>query len=147
MEFVLRAAAVYFGILIIMRMSGKRTLAEVTTFDFVLLVLIAEATGQALVGDDFSVTSALLVITTLVALDVLLGRLSFQFPFVDRLIDGVPMVVVANGAPVRDRLNKLHISEEDVLSEARRMQGLERMDQIKYAVLEKSGGISIIPKR
>jgi uncharacterized membrane protein YcaP (DUF421 family) len=58
----------------------------------------------------------------------------------------VPLVVVENGQPLRDRMNKARIDEDDVLTAARQLQGLERMEQIKYAVLERNGGISIIPR-
>ena len=61
---------VYFFLLLLVRLSGKRTLAQVTTFDFVLLLIIGEATQQGLIGDDFSVTKALLLITTLLGIDI-----------------------------------------------------------------------------
>jgi uncharacterized membrane protein YcaP (DUF421 family) len=67
-------------------------------------------------------------------------------PTIEKLLDGVPLVVVENGQPLRDRMNKARIDENDVLTAARELQGLERMEQIKYAVLERSGGISIIPR-
>lgn len=70
MDAVLRAVAVYGFLLVIMRLSGKRTLAQVTAFDLVLLLIIGEATQQALLGDDFSVTNAFVVITTLIVCDI-----------------------------------------------------------------------------
>ena len=66
MESVLRAAIVYVFLLVLFRLAGKRTLSDVTTFDFVLLLIISEATQQALLGEDFSLTNAFLVITTLI---------------------------------------------------------------------------------
>jgi uncharacterized membrane protein YcaP (DUF421 family) len=70
MDAVLRAMAVYLFLLLVMRVSGKRTLTQITTFDFVLLLIIGEATQQGLIGDDFSVTKALLLITSLIGLDI-----------------------------------------------------------------------------
>ncbi len=70
MESVLRAAAMYVGLLIIMRIAGKRSLAQITTFDFVLLLIISEATQNAMLGQDFSITNAFIVIITLVTLDI-----------------------------------------------------------------------------
>ena len=75
MDSVLRASAVYFGLLIIMRLAGKRSLAQITTFDFVLLLIIGEATQNALLGQDFSMTNALIVIVTLVGIDIGLSLL------------------------------------------------------------------------
>jgi uncharacterized membrane protein YcaP (DUF421 family) len=145
MDAILRGASVYVVLLLILRLSGRRTLGEMTPFDFVLLLIIAETTQQALLGDDFSVTNAFLLITTLVSLDILMSWLKTRFDAFDRIMDGLPMVIVEHGQPLQDRLRKSRLDEHDVLAAARRSQGLERMEQIKYAVLETDGGISIIP--
>src|SRR5918998_975543 len=145
MDAILRGASVYVVLLLILRLSGRRTLGEMTPFDFVLLLIIAETTQQALLGDDFSVTNAFLLITTLVSLDILMSWLKTRFDAFDRIMDGLPMVIVEHGQPLKDRLRKSRLDEHDVLAAARRLQGLESMEQIKYAVLETDGGISIIP--
>lgn len=145
MDAVLRATAVYLFLLLIFRITGKRSLAQITTFDFVLLLIIAETSQQALLGEDFSVTNCFLLVITLVSLEVFLTLVTRRFPALDKIIEGVPLVVVANGRPLRDRLEKSGLEENEILAAARESQGLERMDQIKYAVLERTGGISIIP--
>ena len=147
METILRAAAIYVVLLVIFRISGRRTLAQMTTFDFVLLLIISEATQNALVGDDFSVTTATLAILTLVGLDIGSSLLKRGFPVFGKILDGVPTILVENGRALSDRLYRARLSEDDVLEAARSAQGLERLDQIKYAVLEVNGGITIIPKR
>ena len=144
---VLRAAAIYAFLLVVFRVSGKRSLSQITTFDFVLLLIISEATQQALLGDDFSVANAVVVILSLVGFDIALSLLKQRFPRLDRWIDDVPLVIVEDGRPIKERMAKARVDESDVLTSARALQGLERMDQIKYAVLERSGGISIIPKQ
>ncbi|MEH1834145.1 MAG: YetF domain-containing protein [Nostoc sp.] len=68
-------------------------------------------------------------------------------PQVEKFLDGVPLVIVEEGRPLKDRMAKARVDEDDILTAARQLQGLERMDQIKYAVLERSGGISIIPNQ
>ena len=146
MDAILRGASIYFFLLIVIRLSGRRTLGEMTTFDFVLLLIVAETTQQALLGDDFSVTNAFLLIITLVGIDILMSVLKNRFETVERVVDGIPMIIVEDGRPLKERLRKSRLDEHDVLSAARRLQGLERMDQIKYAVLEADGAISIIPK-
>ena len=145
MDAVLRATAMYLLLLTVFRVSGRRMLAELTTFDFVLLLIIGEATQQALLGEDFSFINAMLVIVTLVTLEIVLSRLKGWAPFLGKLLDGTPMIVVDHGRPLRERMRKARIDEEDILEAARRLQGIERLDQIKYAVLEVSGGISVIP--
>lgn len=147
MDSVLRAAAIYIGLLLIMRFAGKRSLAQITTFDFVLLLIIGEASQQALLGQDFSVTNALLVVITLVMLDIGLSLLKRHSERFDKLLEDVPLVIVEDGVALKDRMAKARVDEQDVLTAARHLQGIERLDQIRYAVLERSGGISIIPKQ
>lgn len=147
MESVLRAATIYIALMIIMRLAGKRSLAQITTFDFVLLLIIGEATQQALLGQDYSITNALIVIVTLVSLDIGFSLLKRRSKKLDKLLEDVPLVIVENGVALKERMDKARVDEEDVLSAARHLQGLERLDQIRYAVLERSGGISIIPKQ
>ena len=147
MDTILRAAAIYAALLVVLRIGGKRTLGQTTTFDFVMLLIIAETTQQALLGDDFSVTNALLLIATIVGLDIAFSLMKRRWSKLDRLVEGVPMVIVENGKPLLDRMEKARVDEEDVLAAARESQGLKHMDQIEYAVLERSGGISVVPKR
>lgn len=147
MDSVLRAAAIYIALMIIMRLAGKRSLAQITTFDFVLLLIIGEATSQGLLGVDHSVTNALIVVITLVILDIGFSLLKRRSKTVDKTLDDVPLVIVEDGVALKERMDKARVDEEDVLSAARHLQGLERLDQIRYAVLERSGGISIIPKQ
>ncbi|MPY69269.1 MAG: DUF421 domain-containing protein [Alphaproteobacteria bacterium] len=146
MDAVLRAAAIYLFMLLLFRIAGRRTLSNLTNFDFVLLLVIGEATQQALLGDDFSVTNAFIVIVALIGIDIGLSLVKERSPRLGKVLDGVPMVIVEHGKPLHPRMERARVSEEDVLQSARQTQGLERMDQIKYAVLELGGSISIIPQ-
>lgn len=146
MDSVLRALIVYVFLMVVFRVAGKRSLAQITTFDFVLLLVIGGATQQALLGDDFSMTNAVLVIFTLIGFDIGLSLLERRFPSLESWLDDVPLVLVSEGEMIEKRMDKTRISESDILASARANQGLERMDQIKYAVLERTGEISIIPK-
>lgn len=145
MDSVLRATAVYLILLVIMRIAGKRTLAQVTVFDFILLLIIGEATQQALLGEDFSIITAAIVIGTLVLLDIGLSMLKLRSRTLDSIIDDTPVVIVDHGKLLRDRMARARIDEQEILIAARELHGLERVEQIKYAVLERSGGISIVP--
>jgi uncharacterized membrane protein YcaP (DUF421 family) len=146
MNTLFRAGTVYIALLIIFRITGKRSLSQITSFDFVLLLIISETTQQAMIGNDFSVTNAILAILTLVILDVGLSLWKARWPLLDRWIDGVPLILVENGVPLAERMRKARVDESDILTASRATQGLERMDEIKYAILERSGGISIVPK-
>jgi uncharacterized membrane protein YcaP (DUF421 family) len=103
-------------------------------------------TQQGLTGEDFSVTGAVTLISTLIVLDVAMSYLKQWSPTADKWIDGAPVLLVDNGRPLKDRLSKHRISEDEVLSAARELRGLERMDQVKYAVLETTGKIAVIAK-
>ncbi|MCY1427176.1 hypothetical protein D3C76_671460 [compost metagenome] len=146
MDSILRALFIYLLLMILFRVAGKRSLADITTFDLLLLMIIGEATQQALLGNDFSMINALLVIVTLVVIDVCLSMLKLRNPVIDRLMEGSPILIVEHGNPLRARLADARLREEDVLLAARETQGLERMDQIRFAILEKNGKISIIPE-
>jgi uncharacterized membrane protein YcaP (DUF421 family) len=146
MESVLRAVAIYLFLIILLRIAGKRALSEVSNFEFVLMLVVGEATGQAVIGKDFSITNAYLVIMTLVVLQILMSFLKERSLTIQRWFDGLPVILVENGKPLKERLDKVRVGEDAILAAARELQGLERMDQIKYAVMESNGIISIIPK-
>jgi uncharacterized membrane protein YcaP (DUF421 family) len=146
MDAVLRAVVVYLFLLIVIRIAGKRSVSQLTTFDLVVILILSEATQQALLGDDFSVLNAFLVIMTLVGLQILFDSVGQRWKRFGRVIDGSPVVVLEDGRPLSDRLKRARVDEADILEQARRSQGIESLDQIKYAVLERGGGISVIPK-
>jgi uncharacterized membrane protein YcaP (DUF421 family) len=146
MESIVRSLAVYAVLLLIFRIAGKRSLAQITTFDFVLLLIIGEAVQEALLGRDYSLTNALIIVVTLIGVDIGLSLLKQRSKRVEQVVDGVPVVILADGKPIQERMDKERVDEADILVAARTAHGLERLDQIKYAVLEQSGGISIIPK-
>ncbi|HEX7029929.1 MAG TPA: YetF domain-containing protein [Gammaproteobacteria bacterium] len=145
MDPVFRALAVYFFLLLVFRIIGKRSLSQITSFDFLLLLIVGEATQQALLGQDYSITNALLVIMVLVGVDYLLAMLKERSRAVERILEGAPLIVVANGKVLETRIKRAGLDEDDVLKAARLKHGLERMEQIKYAIQERDGNISIIP--
>jgi len=146
MESVLRGAAVYLFLLVVFRLSGQRSLAQITTFDFVLLLIISEAIQQALIGNDNSMINAGLIVLTLAALNVGLSILKQRSKHAEKVLEDVPLVLVAEGRILKERMDKVRVDEDDILEAARSLHGLERLDQIRYAVLERSGDISIIPQ-
>ena len=144
MDSVVRAAVMYLALMVLFKIAGRRSLAELTTFDFVLLMIIGEATQQALVGNDFSLTNSMLVIITLIALDVGLSLLKQRSQWVQRLIDGGPTIIVENGKILHQRLRNTRLVEADIMEAARSSQGIETLEQIKFAIIERNGKISVI---
>jgi uncharacterized membrane protein YcaP (DUF421 family) len=145
-ESVVRAAAIYGLLLVLFRITGKRSLGQITTFDFILLLIISEAIQNGMVGTSYSFTNAFVLIVTLVTIDVGLSLVKSRLPALERWLEGSPLVIVQDGQPLVGRMQKSRVDVSDVLTAARQIHGLERMDQIKYAVLERSGNISIIPR-
>ena len=123
MEHVIRGTLVYLFLLVLFRISGKRTLAEVTTFDFILLLIISEAAQQALLGQDYSFTAAAIVITTLVGLDMLMAWISRRSEKVQKMLDSVPLVILKDGKPIKDRMETSGVDESEILQAAREHQG------------------------
>lgn len=145
MDALVRAAAMYLFLLLAFRIAGKRALSQATTFDLLLLLIISETTQQAMVGDDNSMTHAFLLITSFLAIEVLLSFLKQKYKPLDRLLEGEPVLLVEHGKAIRRVMDRMRVDEEDILEAARATRGLERMEQIKYAVLERTGKISIVP--
>lgn len=147
MESVVRGLVVYAFLLIVFRLAGKRTLAQATNFELVLLLIISETTQQAMVDDDHSVTNGFLLILTLIGCTILLSVLKQRFRVLEKWLDDVPLVVFENGRMHHERMDKLRVDEQDILAAAREHQGLENLGEIKYAIVERNGEITIIPKR
>ncbi len=146
MDSMVRAAAVYLFLLILFRLSGKRTLAEVTTFDLILTLIISEAIQQALIGSDNSLTNGLIIVVTLVGLDMLISAVKLRFPRFDRFLEGLPVTILDNGRLHREAMKREGVDEQDILQAARELQGLDRIEDLRKAVIEKTGQITVMPK-
>jgi uncharacterized membrane protein YcaP (DUF421 family) len=146
MESVIRPVLVYLVLLLLVRLTGKRTLAQITSFDFVLLLTIGNATQQALIGEDNSMVHGAIMVATLVGLNYVMQLLKQRSKWFGHLLDDIPLVIVVDGKPLKDRMHQARVDEDDVLDAARESCGLEHMDQIRHAILERDGQISIIPR-
>jgi uncharacterized membrane protein YcaP (DUF421 family) len=145
MELILRTVGIYIFLLVLFRLLGKRSLSELSAFDFILFLIISEAIQNALVDDDKSVVMGLTVILTFLLLDLFMSILKRKYNFFEKLTEGVPLVLVDRGKVIEEHLSMGRVTYRDILQTARESHGLERLEQIKYAVLETTGGISIIP--
>lgn len=145
MDNVLRASMMYFFLFIIFKISGRRTLLQMTIFDFILILIISEATQQALLGEDFSLTGAMITIGTLIFIDMTLSLIKCRFPIADLWLDGSPIILIDNGQLLLRRMKYCQLSDVEIMEIARQQEGLEKLSDIKFAILEKNGKISIIP--
>lgn len=146
MEMILRAVAIYLILLVVFKIAGRRALLQMTSFDLILLLIISEATQQALLGNDFSVTGAMLTIVTLVVIDMLFGVLKKYIHGAESVLDGSPVILVSHGELQNDKLKKVDVSCDDILVSARQNHGITELKEIKYAILERNDHISIIPE-
>lgn len=147
MDSVVRALLVYLLLMVLFRVAGKRTLAHTTTFDLVLVLIISEAISNALVGSDYSFTNAALVVTTLILTDIGLSLVKRRSPRLEALIDGSPLVLLRHGRSHATHMAWERVGMDDILAAARERQGLARLEDIEEAILERSGEISVIPRR
>lgn len=145
MEMVLRALAIYLVLLVVFKIVGRRALLQMTSFDLILLLIISEATQQALLGNDFSVTGATLTIITLVMVDMLFGFFKKKINGAESALDGSPVILLEHGVPLTGKMKKVDVSLDDILVAARQNQGITDPAKIKYAILERNGHISVIP--
>jgi uncharacterized membrane protein YcaP (DUF421 family) len=145
MDISLRAIALFFFILLLTRTMGKRELSSLAPFDIILLVVLGDAIQQGLTQDDYSVTGALIAITTLALLQRATTYVSFRFGFMRRLLEGEPVVIVQDGRLIESNLRRERLTPAEVSEEARLNQ-IDSLERVKWAVLEPNGHISFIEK-
>jgi uncharacterized membrane protein YcaP (DUF421 family) len=146
MEAVIRPLVIYFFLLIVFAVAGKKSLSQMDTVDFVTLLILSESTQNALIGENNSMTYGIIVIITLVTCSFLMAKWKAKSNSLEQVLQGGPTILVENGRLFRDKMKSVFVDEQDILSSARQYQGIERLDQIKFAILETSGQISIIKK-
>jgi uncharacterized membrane protein YcaP (DUF421 family) len=145
MDIALRGAVLFFFVFLITRVIGRRELSQLAPFDLILLIVLGDAIQQGLTQDDYSVTGAIIAVSTLSALQVLVSILSFRFPRLRPVLDGEPIVIVQDGKPIERNLRRDRLALEEVMEEAR-LQQIGKLDEIEWAVLEPSGNISFVKK-
>jgi uncharacterized membrane protein YcaP (DUF421 family) len=124
---------------------GRRELSSLQPFDLILLIILGDAVQQGLTQDDYSLTGAFLAVGTIAVLQVLVSWVSYRFPRTRKVIEGTPIIVVQDGEPIENNLKRERLDLDDV-AEAARQQGIARLDEIKWAVLETTGQLSFIKK-
>lgn len=143
MELVVRATVLFFVIWIVTRGLRRRALAELSPFEMILLIVIGDIVQQGITQEDYSVTGATLVLATFATWVSLFTWISFRFPRAERVLEGLPVVVVQDGKAIHEALKLEQVPMSDLMSAARQ-QGVDSLDKIKLAVLEPSGKFSII---
>ena len=144
LEIILRTIIVYLVILIGLRLAGKREIGQMTVFDLVVLLLIANAVQNAMVGSDTTLTGGLLAAVTLLAMNALIALLRLRSTKLRRLVEGTPTVLVLHGEVIQANLRHEGIDEQ-TLEASLREHGIEAVGDVDMAVLEIDGSISVVP--
>ncbi len=144
MSVIIRAAVAYLILLLAVRLIGRRMASMMAPFDIVVLFLFGGALMAAVLGDDHSMTAAVSVVFSIGLMHVSVSALKARLPWIGRLVDGTPVVVFERGHWHQDRMRHLRMLESDVMA-AVRQPGLMRLEQVRYAVVERDGKISVIP--
>jgi uncharacterized membrane protein YcaP (DUF421 family) len=144
-ELILRALIVYLFLLVLLRLTGKRQVGQLSPFDLVLLLVLSNSVQNAMNGGDNSVLAGIILATTLVALNGLVGLLTFKNKKLERLIEGRPEVLIHNGKLYEDVLHRERLTMHE-MNAALREAGCSCPDEVQYAVLETNGKVSVVPK-
>lgn len=144
LEIVIRTSAVYFFILFGLRVAGKREMGQMTVFDLVVILVIANAVQNAMVGSDASLTGGLVAAATLLAINFFISKLRYHYPLIAYWIGGMPTVIIQDGHFIPQALKKEALSEDEVMM-AIREHGFDEVGQVHLAVLETDGSISVVP--
>lgn len=144
METVLRMTFVYLFVMVGLRIVGKRAFGQMGPADLVVLMFIPELFQQAIAGRDFSLTTAIVAISTLLLLALVTETLTYRFPRFGSFVNGSSVTVVSHGYLRTERMHPERVGPEEVL-DAMHRAGLDRMEQVKWAVLYPDGTIAIVP--
>ena len=145
-EKVIRSAAVYLFLLLAFRVTGKRQLGQMTAFDLVVLLVISNVVQNALIGNDNSLGGGLLGAVVILLLNVVVAWLTFRHKRVERLVEHTPTVLVKHGRILRENLRRELLSLAELRAALRR-EGVVSLRDVRYAILEEDGHLSVIPKR
>jgi uncharacterized membrane protein YcaP (DUF421 family) len=143
MDIALRATIAFFFIFFLTRIVGRRELGTMEPFDLILLVVLGDLVQQGITQSDYSVTGMLIAASTMALLTVLVSYLSFKFPLLRPVLDGEPVVIARDGTLIEGNLRRERLTADEVMAQAR-VQQIESLSEIKWAVLETSGQISFI---
>ena len=145
MDLVIRATVVFFFIFLVTRIAGRRELSSLQPFDLILLVVLGDLVQQGITQNDQSVTGTLIVISTIALLSVAVSWVSFRSGRVRLVTEGESIILVQNGDVIERNLRRERLTRGDLEEEARRQQ-IASLSDIRWAILERNGSISVIPK-
>jgi uncharacterized membrane protein YcaP (DUF421 family) len=145
MDIVLRGIVLFIFVSVVMRIVGRRELSSLGAIDLVLLIVLGDAIQQGLTQDDYSVTGAMIAVSTIALMQVSLSYVGFRFRSLRPMLEGEPIVIVQDGHVIERNLRRDRITLDEVQEQARQQQ-IGSLDDVAWAVLEPNGKISFLPK-
>jgi len=142
-ELILRAAIVYAALLLLLRLTGKRQIGQLSPFDLVLLLVLSNAVQNSMNGGDSSLVGGLLSAVTLVGLNFLMGLATYRSKKIESLVEGRPEILIHNGRLFRDVMARAQLTHHE-LNAALRQAGCASIEEVHSAVLENNGSISVL---
>lgn len=143
LEMMVRGSAIYWTVLVLFRIAGRREIGSLGTADLLVVVLVADSVGNALSSDSTSVGDGMVVVTTIVVWSVLLDRAAYYSPFVHRLLEPDRVCLIRDGRILRSGLRSEHIGRGELMEQLR-LKGIESVEQVKRAYMEPNGQFSVI---
>jgi uncharacterized membrane protein YcaP (DUF421 family) len=145
MDIALRAIVLYLFVILVMRVTGRRELSTLGPVDLVLLIVIGDAIQQGLTQDDYSVTGAVIAVSTLATMQVGTSYLAFRSKRARRVLEGNPIVIIQDGSFIAKNLKRERMTVDEV-SESMRLKQIGSVEQVAWGILESNGDISFIKK-
>jgi uncharacterized membrane protein YcaP (DUF421 family) len=145
MDLVLRTTAIFFVIFFMTRVIGRRELGSLEPFDLILLVVIGDLVQQGVTQNDYSVTGAVIVVATIALLTVAVSYVNYRVRPLRVVMEGHPVVLIENGRPIERNMRRERLTMAE-LAESARLQQVENLEDVRLAVLETNGNISVIPR-
>jgi uncharacterized membrane protein YcaP (DUF421 family) len=145
MDIVVRAVVLYLFMVFLMRVIGRRELSTLSAVDLVLLIVLGDLIQQGLTQDDYSVTGAIIALSTIAAMQVLVSYLSFRSRRVRKVLEGHPIVVIQDGKLLEQNLRRQRMTPDE-LAEEMRMQSIANFEDVQWGILESNGSVSFVKK-
>jgi uncharacterized membrane protein YcaP (DUF421 family) len=145
MDIAIRAVVLFFFIVFITRVIGRRELSSLSPFDLILLIILGDAIQQGLTQDDYSVTGAIIAVSTIATLQVATSYVSYRSRRARKILEGLPIVVVQDGKFVEANLKRERMTSDEI-EEEMRVQQIASLDRVEWAILETNGTMSFIQK-
>jgi uncharacterized membrane protein YcaP (DUF421 family) len=145
MDIVLRATVIFVALYLLVRLMGKRELGQMTPFELIVLIVIGDLIQQGVTQNDFSLTGAILAISTFAFLALVMSWATYLWPWAERLLEGEPRVIVRDGEILSANLRRNRLTRSEIEAEMR-LAGIGKLTDVAWAILETQGKISFIQR-